>query len=135
MGVLLWILLIIMYLTKYNSDVTLNMWSKITGIIFLQYIYSVKNKRKYFKSSNLWVPQKCMIFEYWFRCLSKSMGSITIYLSLSCLSKRVLYVTCKILFNLMFLMPVNIPYPGRNDRKLRFLRSLVFQKGFSKSEI
>ena len=34
------------------------------------------------------------------------------------LSKRVLYVTYKIIFNLMFLMPVNGPYPERNDQKI-----------------
>ena len=31
-------------------------------------------------------------------------------------------------------MPINRPYPGKNDYWL-FLRSLVFRKGFSKSEI
>ena len=46
------------------------------------------------------------------------MGSITIYLSLSCLSKRVLHVTYNNLFDIMFLMPVNRLYPGKNDRKL-----------------
>ena len=37
LGVLLWKLLIIMYLTKHNFDVTLKVWTKITGKIFLQY--------------------------------------------------------------------------------------------------
>jgi len=35
-GVLLWIL---PTLTKHNVDVTLNVWTKFTGIIFVQYIY------------------------------------------------------------------------------------------------
>ena len=39
---------------------------------------------------------------------------------LSCLLKRLLYVTYNIL---MFSMPVNGPYPGRNSKNGRFLRS------------
>ena len=69
-----------------------------------------------------------MIFEYQFRSLSKSMGSITMYLSLPCLSKRVLYVTYNILFNLIFLMPVNGPYPGINDRKWLIFKSIQIER-------
>ena len=36
---------------KHKIDVTLNVLTKITCILFLQYIYSVKKKFKYFNRS------------------------------------------------------------------------------------
>ena len=56
-GVLLWILIIIMQVTMHKNDFTLNAWTKNTGIMFLQYIYLVKNKFKFFDSIYFWVTQ------------------------------------------------------------------------------
>ena len=75
LSVILWLLLIIiMYLMKHKIDVTLTVWIKNTGIIFLHYIYLVKNKFKYFNTSDFWITQSKMC-----DILLLNQGSFKIY--------------------------------------------------------
>ena len=68
------LLIIIMYLMKHNIDVTLSVWIKNTSIIFLHYIYLVKNKCKYFNTSYFWITRSKMC-----DILLLNQGSFKIY--------------------------------------------------------
>ena len=102
LGVLLWLLPIIMYITKHNVDLTSNVWTKNTRIIFYQYIYSIKTNSivliraisGYLK--NVWyLSTKLGLFQ--------NPWALTQYTeAYHFFSKRVLYVTYKISLNLMF---------------------------------
>ena len=62
----------------HKIDFTLDAWTKKTGIIFLEYIYLVKNEFKSFKFELFLGTSK--ISDIWvIRGLLKSMGSITIF--------------------------------------------------------
>ena len=68
------LLIIIMCLMKHKIDVTLTVWIKNTGIIFLHYIYLVKNKFKYFNMSYFWITRSKMC-----DILLLNQGSFKIY--------------------------------------------------------